>query len=193
MKTYKSLLLTLIAVYISSCSYFSYEGVYKEPYYEKSKEYFSIILDKNFDEVWNKLIEYSAGAFFSIDNFEKASGLITLTFGTSNPSDFVTGGYFYLKSTFYDNVLFEGDYINYHSATLIGKMNIFVMKISENKTKVNIHARYIINMGGSTTHVIESGGYKTFKAPYSPDGISPYRTICPTYKAENAIIEALKY
>ena len=51
-----------------------------------------IQLDQPFEDVWHALISYSGSAFFGIDNFEKASGLLTLSFTAETPSLYVTGG-----------------------------------------------------------------------------------------------------
>ena len=71
-------------------------------------------------------------------------------------------------------------------------MNIYVMKISENKTKVSVHARYIITDNAGNTRTVETGDYIKYNTTNSAKGTPPYRIICPTYKAENAIINALK-
>ena len=169
------------------------EYIYKEPTCDNNNDSYSIILDKGYDEVWSSLIGYLASTFFAIDNLEKASGLITLTFGASNPSEFVTGGILSLIDVTNDEQRVRCDYIDYFSLpTLNGRMNINVVKMSENKTQVNIHARYIVT-DAFGTYVFETNSCCPFKAP-APISFQPeiIGKICPTYKAENAIIEALK-
>jgi hypothetical protein len=171
---------------------YSYKAFYQEPNYETDKDQYSVVLDKTFDEVWSELIAYSASTFFAIDNFEKASGLITLSFGASNISDFVTGGHFKVEYDMMYALSYDGDYVSrYSGTTLNGRMNIHVTRISAQKTKVNIHARYILDYDNDA-YTFETGGYTKFKVYNAAEGTSQYRVFCPTYKAENAIIEALK-
>jgi len=51
-----------------------------------------VMVNKSFDATWASLIDYASGTFFAIDNFEKASGLITLSFGAADPSHFIDCG-----------------------------------------------------------------------------------------------------
>ena len=145
------------------------------------------------------MIQYSASTFFSIDNFEKESGLLTLTFGSSNPSQFITGGHWEATAI---NEHFSGDYVDfidkYYKAELLGKINIVVTSIDETKTKVTVNVKYVFiatvyigNKPDSDTYSFTSGNCATIAVKKPISGTPPTRTICPTYKAENAILKAI--
>ena len=157
------------------------------------------IINKSYDETWHELIQYSAGTFFSIDNFEKESGLLTLSFGASKPSIFITGGQFEATA---GSKHFAGDYVDHltqhGTATLNGKMNIVLSRITDNKTEVMVNARYVfiatignMNHSYSNTWSFDTGNCCTINVAGSTRGSSSQRTICPTYQAELAIIDAL--
>jgi len=154
------------------------------------------VIDKSFDQTWSALIQYAGSAFFGIDNFEKQSGLLTLSFGASRPSDFITGGHWKASGV----VRFDGDYVDYCvkylNGALQGKMNIVVVALEPNKTKVTVKARYIFTAGNSETGIdtwsFDSGGWDTRTVSRAAAGTSDSRTLMPTYKAEKAILDALE-
>jgi len=188
---------------LSSCV--SVKATYTPPLQEESHNKYSKIINKTYDEVWDALINYSASTFFGIENFEKESGLLTLSFGASSPQDYITGGYWKTDIVYGVNELhFEGDYVEYISlyqnGSLSGKMNIVVKKINDNSTQVIVNARYVfssnvIDVNGrnhSDTWSFNTGGCKEVVITNATVGTPPTRTICPTYKAENAILSALE-
>jgi len=160
-----------------------------------SPESYTRVINKSYDETWSALIQYAGGAFFSIDNFEKASGLLTLSFGSSRPSEFITGGQWEAKGT----INFSGDYVDYlaryANGQLQGKMNIVVVQLEPNKTKVSVRARYIFTSNhpniGTITWSFDSGGYDTQYIAGKAAGTPDTRTLMPTYKAEKAILDAI--
>jgi hypothetical protein len=121
-----------------------------------------------------------------------------LTFGAAKPSDFITGGQW--KTT--GNISFDGDYVEYlsmyYSGKLNGKMNIVVSKVSDHKSRIAVNARYIYTTPPmrhirSMTWSFDTGNCGTSKTANPAQGPrSTDRTMCPTYKAENAIISAVK-
>lgn len=188
----------LLALVLSSCMTASYT----KPTHNNSKEKYSIKIQKNFDAVWKQLIQYSASTFFAIDNYEKDSGLITLSFGSAKPSDFITGGHWKASSS---TINFDGDYVDYMSihnnGKLSGKMNIVVTEISENESSIKVNARYIFTtptqrsqyaVVPGTTWSFDTGNCNTSAVSNPSSGTGNTRTICPKYKAENAIINAVK-
>lgn len=184
----------------------SIKAIYKPPIEgEHSLSKYSKVIDKTFDNVWDALINYAAGTFFGIDNFEKESGLLTLSFGASNPEDYITGGYWktdILYGTY--ELHFEGDYVEYLSlyqnGILTGKMNIVVRKISETSTQAVVNARYVFStnsvdaqgMSYNNTWSFNTGSCQEILISNATKGTPPTRTICPTYKAEDAILKALE-
>jgi hypothetical protein len=129
-----------------------------------------------FNKVWSGLIGSVGKTFFSIDNFEKDSGLLTLSFSTSPFSTAVTGGWVkrhyddssaVAGQTFWSGVQrqatkiqFDGDYADwvqqYLHGTFTGRMNIVVSQESDSSTRVVLNTRFIIT--GTT---VQGGGTST--------------------------------
>lgn len=186
-----SLLITCMFI-LSGCVSANYEP----PQANNAASNYTKTVNQPFDEVWNNLIQYSASTFFAIDNFEKDSGLITLTFGASNPQDFITGGHWKFSN---GAINFSGDYVEYtdlyQGGRLSGKMNIVVTKVNSDTTKVTVNARYIFTGGqpqtGINTWSFDSGSCDSIAVRGKTTGTQATRTICPTYKAEKAVLSAL--
>jgi len=86
---YLSIVLFVSQTIMVSCV--SVKAIYNPPLQEYSKTNYAKTINKSYNKVWESLINYSASTFFGIENFEKESGLLTLSFGSSNPSDYITG------------------------------------------------------------------------------------------------------
>ena len=151
---------------------------------------YTVILNKPFSEAWAALISHAASSFFAIDQFEKDSGLMTLSFGSSDPAQFIDCGYWSVQNGY------SGNYASYvartFDATLSGKMNILVNVIDEQTSQVRVNARYIFSVppnvwsfdtGGSDSENVGT------QAAYGTG--SSIRTCKPTYEAENSILEAM--
>ena len=88
----------LIALFIlTSCATVQIDDItYIAP--EKTEYSKTIKFNNSKDEVWNALIDYASESFFSINTYEKDSGLMTLSF-TSNPERFVNCGNWIVNGT----------------------------------------------------------------------------------------------
>ncbi|MFO1031388.1 MAG: hypothetical protein U1F60_09925, partial [Planctomycetota bacterium] len=133
------------------------------------------LVQRPFDQVWSCLIESVGKTFFAIDNFERDSGLLTLSFSTRPFSHAVDGGH---VRVLFDNssavagrafwfggnqqatkIDFDGNYADwveqYLGGQMNGRMNIVVRKASENTTRVTINTRFVITsvstFGGTAT------------------------------------------
>lgn len=102
-------------------------------------------INTNYDNAYSKLVTVLASTFFAIDNFEKESGLITLSYtATSGVSKYIDCGRWKYRD---DNIryYFDGKYEDYlvqrHNAKLVGRLNI-VMKSEKNKTSLIVNSRY---------------------------------------------------
>jgi len=108
-------------------------------------------INKNFDSIWNKVIDYSSKSFFSIDNFEKDSGLITLNF-SGDPAGYIECGEFSYNG-FISNMTNVKNYSGtfqefakkYYGANLNGRMNILVKQVNQNETFVRANTRYVFS------------------------------------------------
>ncbi|MBF87456.1 MAG: hypothetical protein CMJ14_05565 [Pelagibacterales bacterium] len=194
-----------------------HDFVYKKPIHNPIDKY-SVTINKRFDDVWKKLIRHAGATFFAIDNFEKDSGLLTLSFGAADISEFIDGGDFYIEQKFRFTMRtkladmpepappWRGEYVdyleNFTDTSLTGKANIVVTKIDEENTMVSVNARYIFDSRRGNVRklswVFDSGSCDTVNVEYDygeQDGgnhVGGYdRKICPTYHAEQSIINSL--
>lgn len=181
---------------------------YEAPKVVSESESWTRTIDQPFGIVWEALIDHTSGTFFAIDNFEKDSGLLTLSFGASGIGEFVDGGHWTFKRTpgtdpitglHVPALSFDGNYADYieiyANGRLTGKMNLFVRQLEENQTEVKVRARYVVQsiyVSGNNTWSFDTGGSDT-KAVFNPaKGTEPMRTMRPTHKAELSIIEAIE-
>tara|TARA_Y100000748_G_scaffold12451_1_gene10233 strand:+ start:494 stop:1117 length:624 start_codon:yes stop_codon:yes gene_type:complete len=192
---------------VFSCATVGPTGTYVEPFGKYSESY-SYDVNASFDEAWSALIDYSSTAFFGIDNFEKESGLLTLSFGVEDPNQYLDCGTILVMNG--GNVTFDGSYVDYariyNSAEFTGLMNISVRDINENTANIRVNTRYIFTTTGQyydptlnifrpTPAVIfsfDSGSSDTEGASTYIEGTGSLRTCMPTYKAEKAIIDFIK-
>ena len=173
---------------ISSCARYP---TYTQPNrYLTQQEKYARTINKRFNEVWTALIDYSAGTFFAIDNYEKDSGLLTLSFGADNPSDYVDCGHIKTVTIKFDGPVIEA--CEFHGdADLDGSMNIFVKPILSNVTQVKINARYVLKLfdgAARQTWAFDSGGSDAKRF----SGIQENVVCVPTNKAETTILDGIE-
>ncbi|MEM7047032.1 MAG: hypothetical protein AAF442_05205 [Pseudomonadota bacterium] len=204
------LLPLLLSVLVSCAS--KPTGSYAPPQ-SQDLERTTITIRTPFDQVWDNLIAYAADSFFSIQHYEKDSGLIVLTFGDNNIENFITGGQF--QRTAYtglsargwgEHPAFSGDWVSLlehdYNAALNGTLNV-VVQPRGGGTQVTVKARYTLQFdtgdhesGWSLrddryTLKLETGTCIDWLNP-KPTGQTPSkRTVCPTYRVERAIFENL--
>ena len=169
---------------------------------------YSRTLNKSYDDVWRSVIDHVSAISFAIDNFEKDSGLVTLSFQRIDISSYVDCGQLDIaKSEYMSGVRFKRkfkgkytDYLNSRSeATLSGKINISVREVSEDKswlffgdhkTYVSVNVLYILRDSSysgeySYTWSFVSGSSDTERGRYG----DPIRCQ-PTYFLERSILDA---
>ena len=164
----------------------------------------SVITNKNFDETWTSLIDFVNDSFFMIENLDKDSGLLTLSFGSKKAKNFIDCGYFEY-TLFFTGEEFKGSYIEYAKSGLLAvleaKMNINLQKIDNKSTKISINTNYTFSTQHALgyydpklnqTYSFESGGYQTIDVINPIKGSIPTRTCKSTNFAENAIFNAIK-
>lgn len=171
-------------------------GTYTPPSSNRT-ESFSAVVDQDYDATWRAIIDHVSSTFFAIENFEKDSGLITVSFGTANPGDFIDCGEWTAKWTDanYRQHTFDGSYVEfmrlYHAAQLTGSMNISARRQAANQTEVRVNARYIF-AAPPNVWSFDSGSSATVSPSNSMPGIRATRTCRPTYKAETSILSSIE-
>jgi len=205
----KFLLSLVITILLSSCAVEKEKltenvGKYVPPNIDDTNFKNSVITNKNFDETWTSVIDFVNDSFFKIENIEKDSGLLTLSFGSQEAEKFIDCGYFEY-TLFFTGEEFKGSYIDYAKSGLLGvleaKMNINIGKIDNESTKISINTNYTYSTQHALgyydpklnqTYSFKSGGYQTIDVINPIKGSIPTRTCKSTNFAENAIFNLLK-
>ena len=97
---YEKLLSSLVmTILLSSCAVEKEKltenvGKYVPPNIDDTNFKNFVITNKNFDETWTSVIDFVSDSFFKIENFEKDSGLLTLSFGSKDAEKFIDCGDF---------------------------------------------------------------------------------------------------
>ena len=207
MKKFLSSLVLLIL--LSSCAVEKEKltenlGKYVPPNIDDTNFKNSIITNKNLEETWTSLINFVSDSFFKIENLDKDSGLLTLSFGSNEAENFIDCGDFEY-TLFFTGEEFKGSYIDYAKSGLLAvleaKMNINIRKIDNESTKITINANYTYSTQHALgyydpklnqTYSFESGGYQTIDVINPIKGSIPTRTCKSTNFAENAIFNVIK-
>ena len=179
-------------------------GKYIPPNIDDTNFKNSVTTNKNFDETWTSVIDFVNDSFFKIENLEKDSGLLTLSFGSKEPENFIDCGDFEY-TLFFTGEEFKGSYIDYVKSGLLAvleaKMNINIQKIDNESTKITINTNYTFSTQHALgyydpklnqTYSFVSGGYQTIDVINPISGRIPTRTCKSTNFAENAILNAIK-
>lgn len=165
----------------------------------------SIVVQQSFDETWESLISYASASFFGIENFEKESGLLTLSFGADDAEPYIDCGRFQFNAGANN---FNGPYVQWaqlnNNATLDGRMNLRVRRLSSARSEVTVNARYIFSTPAMVfgtgiyaqrvppvTWSFDSGSSDTNTVPNPVAGTPNTRTCVPTGRAEREILNAL--
>lgn len=124
----------------------------------------SALVESNFEDTWDRLVGELASRYYVINNIDKDSRLINLSFTTNEPSKYVSGGrstrYFKAGGTVEDvsydvaeaarytigqNAGDFGEYLILTSVvrkpTLEGRANVYIAPEGEG-TKVSVNCRY---------------------------------------------------
>ena len=172
-------------------------GSYQAPISDRDTADFTKTVGRPFDEVWTDLIDHASATFFAIENIEKASGLITLSFGASNPGDYIDCGRIQASGLI---ASFGGPYVNYivrsYRGQLNSRINIFVRSIDADTTAIRVNASYVFRGADERTGIdtwsFESGGHATIYVRAHIMGTNSARTCQPTYLAERIILDAME-
>jgi len=136
----------------------------------------SIIIDKPKDEVWAKLVSSLSETFFVINNIDKESGLINVSY-SGTPENFVDCGeissyiqnlagerhYCFPAAKSYQEYEIWGDTLTpvKRKMELEGRVNILVESVNSEKTKVSVHTKYALTKTVSML-VTKYGGYSSY-------------------------------
>ena len=199
----------VMTIFLSSCTVEKEKltenvGKYVPPNIDNANFKNSVISNKNFDETWTSINDFVNDSFFKIENLDKDSGLLTLSFGSKEPENFIDCGDFEY-TLFFTGEEFKGSYIDYVKSGLLAvleaKMNINIQKIDNESTKISINTNYTFSTQHALgyydpklnqTYSFVSGGYQTINVINPISGSIPTRTCKSTNFAENSILNVIK-
>lgn len=154
----KTLATLLLAVLISGCGATS-NITYVEPPVNSINT--SLSIDDSKDEVWARLVKNLSENFFIINNLEKDSGLINVSFSSSTPKDYMTCGestrlfknlrgeitykYDPVESTAYSTTSGPSAFNIKRNSNLDGRANVYVSDTGS-KTNVSVNVVYVANV-----------------------------------------------
>jgi len=165
----------------------------------------SVTINKSKNELWPILMKELSNEFFVINNIDKSSGLINLSYDV-DPTNYIDCGFISFNSEsnidkqkasskmikFPFNGPFENSAIRtYRYMSLSGRINVFVNQVKKYKTVVKVNIRYKISK-----RVERKGAY-----PYVSNAVSNSNdravfregTICyPTGKLERKVLDAIE-
>jgi uncharacterized protein YceK len=189
---YAWLVLIVIPALLSGCATANYTA----PEHLTQQE-LSTTIDRNFDSVWTAIIDHVSASFFSIDSFEKNSGLIVVTFGADNIYDFVDCGDHEAEWTGegYQRHSFNGPYAEflylYRDGRLTGRLNITARPTNDSQTIVRVNARYVLQTSFSTWS-FDTNSSESIDVYRDNPNRTGIRTCQPTHLAESTILDAVE-
>ncbi|WP_175682668.1 hypothetical protein [Burkholderia cenocepacia] len=171
---------------------------------------------KSRDAVWAAAVPALGKDFFVINNMDKASGLINVSY-SGDPHDFVDCGHvtgFFENARGRQNYSFDGSikdtaYTQYKNPLLInvrrqmnldGRVNIIFESVSANETRVTVNARYVVQRhlaarasngasdGVNDNVAFSSGG----RGAFGDIGGSVHTECVPTGKLERDILSLIQ-
>lgn len=155
---YKAIVVMGFCILATGCATSSID--YQAP--TQSKIVNTKVVDKPFDQVWDNLVQQLSSDFFVINNIDKNSRLINLSFSTQKPSEYVDCG---VTTRRFENARGENSYVyktadsaafsltnqqgHAFNATrktkLNGRVNIYVAPTSSG-TSVAVNTKYVVDV-----------------------------------------------
>lgn len=110
-------------------------------------------VDRSFDSTWSTLVTRLAERFFVINNIDKASGLINVSY-TGDPSTYVDCGSVLLNgqrhSAAAPRLVYRADgplgppTTVERTLTLDGRINVVVQSAAANRTRISVSSKYVL-------------------------------------------------
>ena len=205
----RSVILSASLLILSGCAG---KFEYKKPQTPNSVKN-TITINKTKDEVWKKIIPQLGSSFFVINNIDKESGFINISY-SGDPEKYIDCGsinsfvqnargkrnYNFPASSKYQEyeTMINGAYAKYQrSMKLDGRINVVMQSIDEKDTLVSVNAKYIvtkniiaINSSNITHRLSDTISFNTNGSDKFPQG----GTKCySTGKLERDILKLLNF
>ncbi|TKF24667.1 hypothetical protein FCV43_00225 [Vibrio genomosp. F6] len=154
----KKIIFPVVVLSLSGCA--TSDLTYTPPVQKKVEN--NILLEEDFDVVWNRLVKNLASDFFVINNIEKSSRIINVSFSTNNASQYVDCGTSVRnfsnargKHTYEYNPADSARYTftndNGHAfnavrgSKLSGRTNIYLAP-TESGTELSVNTKYVVDI-----------------------------------------------
>jgi len=204
-----------ILLFLSACAgKFQYYPPDTEPPSQNS-----IVIDLSKDELWNKAIPALAKGFFVINNLDKDSGIINVSY-SGNPEKYVDcgqvesyvknarGARTYKFSASSAQQSYEVMDMKYGAGLLFfsrkmdleGRINIIVEEFTAKRSRVTINAKYVLtksmtarNTQGAVSNFSDTISFVSGQQARFPSGNAFAGTLCqPSGNLEEEILEVFK-
>ena len=144
-------------------------------------------ISADYDAAWTGLIDHVARTSFTIDAFEKESGLLTLRFGETDIARFVDCGTW----------LESGRSLPYAGRTdqglkLNGRMNIRVQERAIGLTDVRIDSLYVLRNDSGNVWQFTTNERAVLDVAEPAEGTPPRRTCQSSHEAERLILTGIE-
>ena len=180
----------------------------------------TMVYNSNINKVWDAAIKSIGEKFFVLDNIQKDSKIITLSYSVSDPAAYIdcgqvtaetkgasnSGTYTY-QGAQAEAVYYIGDPNIPHpqpvrrTARLEGKVNIIFVEEGKDKTKVTVNTRYVMSVKFESRRWVPAGYFMpvsesrnvTFNTGQEGVGEGGSNLRCVTkYTLEKSILEGIK-
>lgn len=187
---------------------------YKEPIAPLKKKN-SIIINKSIDAVWKNTIPELGKNFYVINNLDKSSGLINISYA-GDPEKYIDCGnaHSYVKNARgernydfpasrahvkYETLDYKMGLLDWdRTMSLEGRMNLIFEELGANQTQVTANTKYIVtktlnvrNMDNRTDHNTSTISFGSGQSASFP-GSAPLVTCLPTGTFESEVLDLIK-
>ena len=201
-------------VFLSLLAFFAVGCAGKFEYIKPSQSYKTsntITINKPKDEVWKKIISSLGSSFFVINNIDKESGFINISY-SGDPEKYIDCGVIdsYVKNAMgerryhfpaasayqeYETMVGGQNLLFYkRKMNLEGRINLIIQELSQDSTLVTVNIKYVVtknilvsNPQGQSTNLSDSISFNTNGSATFPKGTSCYATGA----LEREVIDAL--
>lgn len=180
------LLLTVLIYGCGATSNISYVSPNQNSPIEKS-----VTIDRDFDDTWNKMVENLSSDFLIINNLEKDSGLINVSFSSNSPSTYVTCGssqrefknlrgeqrYIYdpAESTRYTMTNGPAAFNVVRNSSLNGRANIYLSE-NDKKTTIRVNAQFSVDVDINYYELATGRFANKFSTAFTPSTSKAFTT-----------------
>jgi len=153
----KTVVFILSVIFLGGCA--THSAMLSKPLAHNAKTQKTV--EKSFDSAWKEMVSGLSKSFFVINNIEKESGIINVSYSSDDPYEFIDCGV--LNSTVdgkttaidlsqdqtYPWPYRQGVYTFAGKArrdvSLSGRVNIYLEKKGDSSTEINVNAKYVVS------------------------------------------------